>query len=210
MARSSVVIGSDRQNDLVELDDRVTLTAYRAQWDEDFGILFNQLRDALGPIALRVDHIGSTSVPGLLSKDVIDVQITVERLDRPSIVDAMGTLGFEMRDADWNFQDHIPAGWDGDPQLWSKLVFAPPPGTRASNVHFRISGSPNERYALLFRDFLRADGPARMAWGRFKEQAAENTRNLSQYGAIKDPATDVLLIMAERWAEASHWTVPGR
>jgi GrpB-like predicted nucleotidyltransferase (UPF0157 family) len=198
------------QNDQVDPDDKVTLTPWRTRWDEDFSILSNQLRNALGPLALRVDHIGSTSVPELSSKDVIDVQVTVERLDRPSIVDAMRPLGFKIRDTEWNFQDHIPAGWHGDPRLWSKLVFAPPPGTRASNVHVRVSGSPNERYALLFRDFLRADGQARMAWGRFKQQAAENTRDLSHYGAIKDPATDVLLILAERWAKASDWTVPGR
>ena len=61
------------------------------------------------------------------SKDVIDVQIIVERLDRQLIVDAVGSLGFEMRRGEWNLHDHIPGVWNGDPRLWSKLVFAPLP-----------------------------------------------------------------------------------
>ena len=51
---------------------------------------------------------------------------------------------------------------------------------------------------------------ARTAWSRFKEQVAVNTENLSAYGAIKDPATDILLTLAERWAEERHWTVTGQ
>ena len=198
------------QNEPVEPDDKVILTSWRARWNDDFGILSHHLGDALGPIALRIDHIGSTAVPGLSSKDVIDVQIIVERLDRQLIVDAVGSLGFEMRRGEWNLHDHIPGGWNGDPRLWSKLVFAPPPGARASNVHVRVAGSPNERYALLFRDLLRADRSARTAWSRFKEQVAVNTENLSVYGAIKDLATDILLTLAERWAEERHWTVTGQ
>lgn len=196
------------QNDAVDLDETVRLCEWRSEWATDFAFLAETLKSALGNLSLRIDHIGSTSVPGLCSKDVIDIQVIVADLDRESLVAAMGTIGFELHDQEWNLRDHIPAGWIGDPHQWSKLVFGPAAGGRACNVHMRITGSPNERYALLFRDFLRDDAKARSAWSRFKFQLAVATSTLSEYGAVKDPATDILIALAERWAMAIGWAIP--
>jgi GrpB-like predicted nucleotidyltransferase (UPF0157 family) len=193
----------------MELDQRVVLSDWRPGWAADFDELAGSLGAALDGIAIRIDHIGSTSVPGLRAKDVIDVQVVVAELVTDRIVPALELVGFEQRTAAWNLRDHIPASWSGDPEEWSKLVFAPPGTSRPSNVHVRRCGSPNERYALLFRDFLRADDLARDTWGRFKTQLARATGNLSDYGAVKDPATDVLLALAERWATDTAWMVPG-
>jgi dephospho-CoA kinase len=192
----------------MDLDRWVVLSDWRPEWVADFGELADSLNAALDGIAIRIDHIGSTSVPGLRAKDVIDVQVVVAELDSVRIIQALELAGFEQRTAAWNLRDHVPAGWAANPEEWSKLVFAPPETSRPSNVHVRRCGSPNERYALLFRDFLRADNGARDAWGRFKTQLAMATGNLSDYGAVKDPATDVLLSLAERWASDTAWTVP--
>jgi dephospho-CoA kinase len=192
----------------MDLDDKVTLSDWRSEWDTDFALLAKELKAALGELALRIDHIGSTSIPRLCAKDVVDIQVIVEDLDPNSIVGAMGMIGFEHHDQGWNLGDHIPAGWTGDPHQWSKLVFGPPPGVRICNVHVRVTGAPNERYALLFRDFLRNDPSARTAWGRFKQQLARATATLSEYGAVKDPATDILMSAAERWAKETGWVVP--
>ena len=191
------------------LDERVVLSDWRPGWATDFAELAETFSEALGGIAIRIDHIGSTSVPGLLAKDVIDIQVVVAELESHRIIQALELVGFEQRPTAWNLQDHVPAGWVGNPEGWSKLVFAPPSTSRPSNVHVRRCGSPNERYALLFRDFLRANDVARDAWGGFKTQLARATRRLSDYGAVKDPATDVLLALAERWATDTSWTVPG-
>jgi GrpB-like predicted nucleotidyltransferase (UPF0157 family) len=193
----------------MDLDERVVLSDWRPEWATDFEELAEVLNAALDGIAIRTDHIGSTSVPGLRAKDVIDVQVIVADLESDRIIQALELVGFEQRTMPWNLRDHIPAGWLGNPEGWSKLVFAPPNISRPSNVHVRRCGSPNERYALLFRDFLRASDEARDAWGRFKTQLAMATRNLSEYGAVKDPATDVLLALAERWATDTAWAVPG-
>lgn len=192
----------------MDLDEKVTLSEWRSEWAEDFEVLAEELSGALGGLALRIDHIGSTSVPGLPAKDVIDVQVIVGNLDCESITRAMGTIRFEHKNQEWNLRDHLPAGWTGDPDQWAKLVFGPPRDARVSNVHVRVSRAPNERYALLFRDFLRADDSARLAWARFKTQLAENTNTLAGYGAVKDPATDLLLALAEAWAEDFGWSVP--
>ena len=60
---------------------RITIVSYRKTWPREFDTLGRRLRTALGSMALRIDHIGSTSVPGLAAKDVIDIQITVHALD---------------------------------------------------------------------------------------------------------------------------------
>lgn len=190
------------------LDDRVVLSDWRPEWATDFAKLAETLSEALGGIAIRIDHIGSTSVQGMRAKDVIDVQVIVAELESDRIIQAFEHSGFEQRTSAWNLRDHVPAGWVGNPEEWSKLVFPSPLNSRKGNVHVRRLGSPNERYALLFRDFLRADDVARDAWSRFKAQLAMSTPSQSAYGAVKDPATDVLLALAQRWAIDTAWKVP--
>jgi GrpB-like predicted nucleotidyltransferase (UPF0157 family) len=186
---------------------QLVIVPWRDEWSREFDELAARLTEGLGPLALRIDHIGSTSVPGLPAKDVIDAQVIVRSLaPREEIVAAFARLGLGQRGADWLYQDHVPAGWEGDESAWGKLLFGPPEGERPSNVHVRAAGSPNERYALLFRDFLRADERARDLWGGFKERLAEETdHDLELYTELKDPATDVLIASAEEWARAAGW-----
>ncbi|MGW6399187.1 GrpB family protein [Streptomyces sp. NPDC055134] len=92
-----------------------------------------------------------------------------------------------------------------------KLVVAPPVGARPCNVHLRESTGPNARYALLFRDYLRADEPAWRAWrawGAFKQRLAASVPDLFDYGQIKATASEILMAAAERWATDTTWTVP--
>src|SRR5262249_45322745 len=126
---------------------------------------------------------------------------------REHILAALGAVGFVQRPGDWNLRDHIPPGWVGDDGEWDKLVVGPPQGQRSSNVHVRAAGSANERYALLFRAYLRADLAAREAWGEFKARLAAITDSRESYGQVKDPATDILILAAEPWAKATSWTV---
>ena len=102
----------------------------------------------------------------------------------------------------------MPEGWKGEPSDWDKLVFRPPTDNRPGNVHIRVAGRPNERYALLFRDFLTHDRAACATWVLFKRRLAVAATDLNTYGQIKDPATDVLMSAAERWATAAGWHPP--
>jgi dephospho-CoA kinase len=61
---------------------------------------------------------------------------------------------------------------------------------------------------MLFRDFLRADGRARDAWGAFEQRLAISVPDLLDYGQIKAPATDILMAAAERWATETVWDGP--
>jgi dephospho-CoA kinase len=78
-------------------------------------------------------------------------------------------------------------------------------GAPPSNVHVRVRGRANQRYALLFRDYLRADERAREAWGEFKRRLARHVSDLPAPGQIKDPATDVLVRAADSWADHVGW-----
>jgi GrpB-like predicted nucleotidyltransferase (UPF0157 family) len=64
----------------------VVVEAYRPNWADEFTHLARRIRALVGPAALRIDHIGSTAVPGLGAKDVIDLQITVDSLDQVDTV----------------------------------------------------------------------------------------------------------------------------
>lgn len=172
---------------------------YRPEWLGEFERLSEQLHGALEDLPGAIDHVGSTSVPGLSAKDCIDVQVRVRAIDEPRDAAMFAASGFRCRPEPWN-RVEVSGGI-----RCRKLVFAPPIGARPCNVHLREGVGPNARYALLFRDYLRADEPARRAWGAFK--LAVSAADLSDYGQIKVPATDVLMAAAGRWAAATCWTV---
>src|SRR6266699_2109496 len=89
------------------MQHRIVIAPYDPHWPLEFRQLGTPLRAALGDLALRVDHIGSTSVPGLAAKDVIDVQITIKDFScTPQLVAALGSLGY-TRVSDIT-GDHLP------------------------------------------------------------------------------------------------------
>jgi predicted RNase H-like nuclease/GrpB-like predicted nucleotidyltransferase (UPF0157 family) len=180
---------------------RVEVSAYQDGWAAEAAAYVDHLRAAL-PTALAVDHIGSTSVPGLPAKDCLDLMVQVAHLDEEVIVAAMGGRGFRPRPEPWN-HDEVTDG-----VTHRKLVFAPPVGGRSVNVHVRVAGGRNVRYALLFRDFLRSDEAARDTWGAFKTRLAETVTDIYDYGQIKASVQPLLMRQAEVWATATGWRVP--
>jgi GrpB-like predicted nucleotidyltransferase (UPF0157 family) len=178
---------------------QVAVVDYRPSWAAEFNALATELRDALGDGVIGIDHVGSTSVPGLPAKDCIDVQVRVTMIDEPKIIALFSAIGFRCRLEPWNRLE-VSAGRE-----YRKLVFAPAVGARSCNVHVREDAGGNARYALLFRDFLRADAGARRAWGAFKQRLATSVPDLMDYGQIKAPATDILMVAAERWAADAGW-----
>jgi GrpB-like predicted nucleotidyltransferase (UPF0157 family) len=95
----------------------VEIISYKSSWLDEFGRLASTLRQGLGRLALRIDHIGSTSVPDLAAKDIIDIQITVAALDE-ALLSALLALGYSKPEGVW--RDHRPAGADGPESEWEK------------------------------------------------------------------------------------------
>jgi GrpB-like predicted nucleotidyltransferase (UPF0157 family) len=185
----------------------VTIVPYRAEWPAEFYAIARALRIALGNSALRIDHIGSTAVPGLAAKDRIDVQVSVAEL---SSVDAVGprleALGYEARPN--SARDHVPANMIENSGDWEKRFFTSGARNRPTNIHVRRLGAANQRYALLFRDYLRAHPTSAAAYGELKRRITAQLSDLLTYTEVKDPACDLIMIAAEDWARWQGWT-PG-
>jgi len=179
----------------------VEIVPYQENWPSEFHAIAASLRRALGELALRIDHIGSTSVPGLPAKDVIDIQITVAALD-DRVRSAMATLGYTPLEG---WCDHCPPHVPGPETEWDKLLFLPPPGQRRTHTHVRVQGRANQRYALLFRDYLRAHPATAEAYAELKRRLAQYLADPQMYPEVKDPAVDLIYLAAEDWAAATNW-----
>ena len=186
--------------------DPIDVIAYEARWADEGLAHAEAVAAALGPLALRVDHVGSTAVPGLAAKDVIDVQAIVLRLEDEGIVPAMLAAGYRFRDSNTYDPPHPespPALGEDD---WRKLYFREEKGTRRVHIHVRRNGAAAARNALLLRDFLRDDAPSRRDYGEFKTALATTTRkDRDAYQAIKRPFISLALRSAESWAELTRW-----
>jgi len=186
----------------------VQVIPYSERWPHEFRHVAATLRDVLGDLAVRIDHIGSTSVPGLAAKDVLDIQVAVASLDIERLLEPFSRAGFEL--VARNDRDHIPEGSSASDDGWRKVFFRPSASRRRVHVHVRIASAPNARYALLFRDYLREHLGAAAAYAELKRKLAalEPPLDVGVYADVKDPACDIIIAAAEDWAAQVGWT-PG-
>lgn len=183
---------------------RIEIVAPNDDWPQEFSDLAATLRGAVGELALRIDHIGSTSVPGLPAKDVIDIQVTVVNLDVEPLTSCLAAIGYTRRQD--IAQDHVPPGDVGNPERWQKLYFRAPEGQRPTHLHVRKMGNSNQRYPLLFRDYLRANPAAAGAYAQIKQALARlHPEDVDAYYNVKDPACDLIIQAAELWATTTGW-----
>jgi len=139
-------------------DDPMELAEYDSAWQDTFRRWRLLIARALGSVVRRIDHIGSTSVPGLLAKPTVDIQVSVSDVsDEDAYVPALATIGLQLRSRDDLHRYFRP--------------FAGQP--REVHVHVCAAGSAWEREHLLFRDYLRAHPEARDAYADAKREALE-------------------------------------
>ena len=186
----------------------IEIIDYQPRWPGEFDRVASVLGRTFGPLALAIDHIGSTSVPGLAAKDVIDLQVSVASLDPAGPIEAaIEAAGYGMRAE--ILGDHTPVGGAADPALWRKRYARELEGGRRTHIHIRVSGLPNQRYALLFRDYLRANSAAAGSYALIKrELAARHADDVDAYYAVKDPVCDLIFDAAELWAARAGWRLP--
>lgn len=179
----------------------VVLVEYREQWAEDFAILAGSLQQLELAEKGAIEHVGSTSIPGLVAKDVIDAQVRVPFLDVQSISVRFANAGFRRRPEEWNTHESTRLG------VVPKLVFAPPVGARRANVHVRTDGTQGARDTLLFRDCLRSEAKQRIWWDGIKRAIIEssNSIDLANYGQAKQASWGELMSRADAWAANRAW-----
>src|SRR6476661_925849 len=112
---------------------KIVIVEYRPEWPDEFAAVARPIHEALGDMALRIDHIGSTSVPGLAAKDVIDLQITVRDLtpEMEATLEGAGYTGYGFT------KDHRPPTATGPDRDWEKRFFRPGTDSRPANIHVR-------------------------------------------------------------------------
>jgi GrpB-like predicted nucleotidyltransferase (UPF0157 family) len=183
----------------------VVVTSYQPHWVDEFTRIAKHIRDLVGHAATRIDHIGSTAVPGLGAKDVIDIQITVSDLDRAAgLISPLRSAGFRQGS---KFQyDVFHKNPETDPEL-RKLFMREPEGERRAHIHIRELGRFNQSYALLFRDYLRSSENVRAEYELFKRRAAQLfPERIDSYLFLKDPVEHIIYEAASIWAEKVKWS----
>jgi GrpB-like predicted nucleotidyltransferase (UPF0157 family) len=172
--------------------DCVVIVPYDVQWPERFAQLARDMRSALKAVALRIDHIGSTSIPGLAAKPVIDIQISVpdfEPLDAFRI--PLEGLGYVFHPK--------------NPEL-TKRYFREPPGQPRTHIHVRRAGGFDEQSALLFRDFLRLHADVAAQYEALKTELARRYRTeRGAYTNAKQPFIWKVTAQANLWAQQTGW-----
>ncbi|WP_256992706.1 GrpB family protein [Paenibacillus sp. SSG-1] len=109
------------------MENQWRIAPYDPAWRQLFSGLGMKLRGALGEAAVRIDHVGSTSIPGMDAKPIIDVQVSVAELqDVARYRDKIESVGFMFR--------------EDNPDL-TKKYFREVPGTRRTHIHVRQAGS---------------------------------------------------------------------
>lgn len=176
------------------MEEPIIVIAYDPSWPALFQALAVDLRGALGSVARRIDHIGSTSIPGLAAKPVIDIQISVGSFKPVAAFRIpLEGLGYRFR---------------ADNRERTKRYFREAPGMRRTHVHVRRNGSWNEQFALLFRDYLRAHPDAAAQFADLKLDLARQFSLPDQrhnYIAAKEPFIWETMRDADEWAKIVGW-----
>src|SRR5690242_1152937 len=151
------------------LDGPVALAAYDPAWPELYVREAARIRDALGPQARRIEHVGSTSVPGLVAKPRIDVVLAVEdSADEPAYAPALEAAGYTLRIREPEWHEH---------RMFEDA---------GVNLHVFTVGSPELTRMTRFRDRLRADRADRERYAAAKRALADRRwRYLQDYADAK-------------------------
>ena len=172
--------------------NQIIIVPYAAVWPEHFQELERGIRTALGDIALRIDHIGSPSVPGLAAKPIIDLQVSV--------------ASFEPFDSLREPMERIGYIWRADNPDLTKRYFRESCGSPRTHVHVRLQGSWSEQFALLFRDSLRAHPEVAERYAAIKRELARRHRDDRHgYTEAKEPFIWRTMREASTWSQEVGW-----
>lgn len=161
----------------------IEIHGYREEWPELFAAERDRLRERIGDRTVAIEHFGSTSVPGLAAKPIIDICPVVPDMDaaracKPALLD----LGYEFNTERENWLAFERYDREADQQY---------------NVHFHPLGSTRLERVIIFRDYLRDHEHARAAYAQAKRLAgAVHPEDPSAYNDAKDPVAECLITAA--------------
>jgi GrpB-like predicted nucleotidyltransferase (UPF0157 family) len=165
----------------VVLNSTIALKPYDPEWPLRYA-LERQIRAALGAKVLQLEHVGSTAVPGLSAKPVIDIVLAVsDSSEEPSYAPALEALGYvlKIREPDW-FMHRLLKTPDAD-----------------VNLHVFSKGCEEIKRLLAFRDWLRSHEADRKLYERTKQDLAVRTwKYMQNYADAKSDVVSEILVRA--------------
>lgn len=160
----------------------IDVVDYDPAWPSAFAVLDDRYREALAGVPIKaVEHVGSTAVPGLAAKPVIDVDIIVADEHVLRACAALVAIGYK------------PLGEMGVPQRWS---FRAPPGPIRTNTYVIVEDCLSLRNHLGVRDVLRKDPAMRAEYGDLKKQLALTLDDIDAYVEAKSSLLQKILLQA--------------
>lgn len=159
----------------------ITVVDYDLAWPRRFAALRHEYAQAMvvaGVPVVAIEHVGSTSVPGLAAKPVIDCDIVVAPADVAAAAAVLVRLGFR------------PLGELGIPQRWA---FKEPGRLARTNTYVIVDGSLSLRNHLCVRDMLRSSAALREEYAAVKKRVAATAANIDEYGRGKNAVVQRIL-----------------
>ncbi|MBP7807182.1 GrpB family protein [Candidatus Saccharibacteria bacterium] len=167
---------------------KIEVVPYDEEWPSIFEQQKQRIRDALNSKAFRIDHVGSTSIPNMSAKPIIDIQVSVDNPDNEqTFLKPLEKAGYMLRVREKGHR-----------------MFRTP----ELDVHIHIckTGSDWERRHLLFRDWLRTDKDDHNAYRQLKETLAEQDwETMNHYADAKSDLIQEITKHAEKWASETYW-----
>jgi GrpB-like predicted nucleotidyltransferase (UPF0157 family) len=179
------------------MTDPLVVVDYDPVWPALFAALRVPVAAALDDVAVAIEHIGSTAVPGLAAKPIIDLDVVIpDEADLPTAIERLAFLGYI---------------YEGDNGIPGRAAFVWPPGTQRHHLYVCALDSVEYHRPVLFRDYLRAQPDVMAAYGALKRRLAERYgTQRDAYTESKGPFVSETLECAEEWARCSGWELPGR
>jgi D-alanyl-D-alanine dipeptidase len=170
--------------------DKLIVTPYDPAWPDRFLEIRALLAGALGELALGIEHVGSTSVPGLASKPILDIDVVIREGALPKVIEALETLGFEHQG---------DLGVDGREAFKAKGEDAACKAWAAHHLYVCVEGTAELLRHLAFRDHLRANPIAASRYAELKtELAAKYPWDRLRYNDAKEPFVKEILDLGVR------------
>ena len=138
----------------------IVVVPYDERWARDFEAIASEIRDALGELAIDIVHVGSTSVPGLSAKPIIDIDVVIRDYAAfCAVVSALKAIGYH-HEGDLGIAGREAFGYEGKSHL------------RKHHLYVCPQDSPELKRHIAFRNYLRAHSDAVQAYSRIKEEGA--------------------------------------
>lgn len=167
------------------MPEPIVIVAYDPSWPTLFEALRAPIAAALGEVALAIEHVGSTAVPGLAAKPIVDLDVVVASAsDLPPVIERLAALGYRH---------------EGDLGIPGREAFKPPAGSPPHHLYVCPADGPALHQHLLLRDALRTHPEERAAYQAVKEAAAIRFRDdRAAYTEAKTEVIQAILNRTER------------